>query len=45
MAEVKSLGSWKINGNFEKGCQNKKKALGGNKWVGTAGTSPFGAYG
>ena len=47
MAEVKSLGS------FEKLMETLKKRLseqekrhqGGNKWVGTAGTSPFGAYG
>ena len=47
MNEIKSLGS------FEKLMETLKKRLeeqkgrhqGGNKWVGTAGTSPFGAYG
>ena len=47
MEEIKSLGS------FEKLMETLKKRLeeqkarhqGGNKWIGTAGTSPFGAYG
>ena len=47
MAEIKSLGG------FEKLMETLKKRLeeqkarhqGGNKWIGTAGTSPFGAYG
>ena len=47
MKEIKSLG------NFEKLMETLKKRLeeqkkrhqGGNKWIGTAGTSPFGAYG
>ena len=47
MKQIKSLG------NFEKLMETLKKRLkeqkkrhqGGNKWVGTAGTSPFGAYG
>jgi len=47
MAEIKSLGG------FEKLMETLKQRLaeqkgrhqGGNKWVGTAGTSPFGAYG
>lgn len=47
MKEIKSLG------NFEKLIETLKKRLkeqkkrhqGGNKWIGTAGTSPFGAYG
>ncbi|MFL2802377.1 MAG: vWA domain-containing protein [Paracoccaceae bacterium] len=47
MKEIKSLGS------FEKLMETLKKRLeeqkgrhqGGNKWIGTAGTSPFGAYG
>ena len=46
MAEIKSLGG------FEKLMETLKKRLeeqkarhqGGNKWIGTAGTSPFGAY-
>ena len=46
-AEIKSLGG------FEKLMETLKKRLeeqkarhqGGNKWIGTAGTSPFGAYG
>ena len=47
MAEIEALGG------FEKLIETLKKRLeeqkgrhqGGNKWVGTAGTSPFGAYG
>ena len=47
MKQIKSLG------NFEKLMETLKKRLeeqkkrhqGGNKWIGTAGTSPFGAYG
>ena len=47
MAEIDSLGG------FEKLMETLKKRLeeqkarhqGGNKWIGTAGTSPFGAYG
>ena len=47
MRQIKSIG------NFEKLMETLKKRLkeqkkrhqGGNKWVGTAGTSPFGAYG
>ena len=47
MKQIKSIG------NFEKLMETLKKRLkeqkkrhqGGNKWVGTAGTSPFGAYG
>ena len=47
MEEINSLGS------FEKLMETLKKRLeeqkdrhqGGNKWIGTAGTSPFGAYG
>ena len=47
MNQIKSLG------NFEKLMKTLKKRLeeqkkrhqGGNKWIGTAGTSPFGAYG
>ena len=47
MAEIEALGG------FEKLMETLKKRLeeqkgrhqGGNKWVGTAGTSPFGAYG
>ena len=46
MKQIKSLG------NFEKLMETLKKRLeeqkkrhqGGNKWIGTAGTSPFGAY-
>jgi len=47
MKQIKPLG------NFEKLMETLKKRLkeqkkrhqGGNKWIGTAGTSPFGAYG
>ena len=47
MKQIKSMG------NFEKLMETLKKRLeeqkkrhqGGNKWIGTAGTSPFGAYG
>ena len=43
----------KILGDFDKLIETLKKRLvrtkkrheGGNKWIGTSGTSPFGAYG
>ena len=47
MAEVQSLGSFDtlmetLKQRLE---EQKERHQGGNKWVGTAGTSPFGAYG
>ena len=45
--EIKALGGFE---NLMKTLQNRlqeqqKRHQGGNKWIGTAGTSPFGAYG
>ena len=47
MAEIKSLGSWdEIMETLKKRLEEQQKRHeGGNKWIGTAGTSPFGAYG
>ena len=47
MKEIKSLGSFeKLMETLKKRLkEQKKRHQGGNKWVGTAGTSPFGAYG
>ncbi|MCP1335032.1 vWA domain-containing protein [Futiania mangrovi] len=44
---VESLGGWdKLMEEFKKRLEEQKKRHeGGNKWIGTAGTSPFGAYG
>ncbi len=44
---VESLGGWEklmetLRQRLE---EQKKRHQGGNKWIGTAGTSPFGAYG
>ena len=46
-AEIKSLGGFDelmetLKQRLE---EQKKRHQGGNKWIGTAGTSPFGAYG
>jgi uncharacterized protein len=46
-AAVESLGGWeKLMETLKKRLEEQKERhQGGNKWVGTAGTSPFGAYG
>jgi uncharacterized protein len=46
-AEIEALGGWEklmetLRQRLE---QQKERHQGGNKWIGTAGTSPFGAYG
>ena len=47
MEEIKSLGSWEeIMETLKKRLEEQKERhQGGNKWIGTGGTSPFGAYG
>lgn len=47
MAEIESLGDWdKIMETLKKRLEEQKERHeGGNKWIGTAGKSPFGAYG
>ena len=47
MAEIAALGSWEeIMETLKKRLEEQKERhQGGNKWIGTAGTSPFGAYG
>jgi len=47
MAEIEALGSWDeimaaLRQRLE---EQKERHQGGSKWIGTAGTSPFGAYG
>ncbi|MBY8976938.1 VWA domain-containing protein [Rhodobacteraceae bacterium NNCM2] len=46
-ALVESLGGWeKLMETLQKRLEEQKgRHQGGNKWIGTAGTSPFGAYG
>ncbi len=46
-AEIESMGGWeKLMEEFKKRLQEQEKRhQGGNKWIGTGGTSPFGAYG
>ncbi len=46
-AMIESLGGWeKIMEELQKRLQEQEgRHQGGNKWIGTAGTSPFGAYG
>lgn len=46
-AEIEALGGWEklmetLRQRLE---EQKERHQGGNKWIGTAGTSPFGAYG
>lgn len=45
--EVEALGGWdKLMETLKKRLEEQKKRhQGGSKWIGTAGTSPFGAYG
>ena len=47
MAEIEKLGSWEeIMETLKKRLEEQKERhRGGNKWIGTGGTSPFGAYG
>ncbi|OAN52282.1 VWA domain-containing protein [Paramagnetospirillum marisnigri] len=47
MAEIKSLGGFdKLMETLKKRLEEQKERhQGGSKWIGTAGTSPFGAYG
>lgn len=47
MAEIEALGSWDdIMETLKKRLEEQKERHeGGNKWIGTAGKSPFGAYG
>ncbi|WP_069299700.1 vWA domain-containing protein [Neptunicoccus sediminis] len=47
MAEIESLGGFdKLMETLkERLKEQEKRHQGGNKWIGTAGTSPFGAYG
>ncbi len=46
-AEIEALGGWeKLMETLKKRLEEQKERhQGGNKWIGTAGTSPFGAYG
>ena len=46
-ADIKALGGWdKLMETLKKRLEEQKgRHQGGNKWIGTAGTSPFGAYG
>ena len=46
-AQIEALGGWeKIMEELRKRLEEQKKRHeGGSKWIGTAGTSPFGAYG
>src|SRR3954454_22753321 len=47
MEEIRSLGSWEeIMETLKKRLEEQEgRHQGGSKWIGTAGTSPFGAYG
>ena len=47
ISKIKSLGSFKkLMETLKKRIEEQKKRhQGGNKWIGTSGTSPFGAYG
>jgi len=46
-AQIQALGGWdKLMETLKKRLEEQKERHeGGNKWIGTAGTSPFGAYG
>ncbi|MBK6599404.1 MAG: VWA domain-containing protein [Proteobacteria bacterium] len=46
-AKVEALGGWEklLQTLRERLKEQKERHQGGNKWIGTAGTSPFGAYG
>ena len=47
MEEIKSLGSWEeiMETLKQRLAEQQGRHQGGNKWIGTGGTSPFGAYG
>jgi len=47
MAEIDGMGDWdKLMETLKQRLEEQKERhQGGNKWIGTAGTSPFGAYG
>ncbi|HEX4736249.1 MAG TPA: VWA domain-containing protein [Allosphingosinicella sp.] len=47
MEEIKALGSWDeiMEALKQRLAEQKERHQGGSKWIGTAGTSPFGAYG
>ncbi|HVI91909.1 MAG TPA: VWA domain-containing protein [Dongiaceae bacterium] len=47
MAAIEALGGWdKLMETLKQRLEEQKgRHQGGNKWIGTAGTSPFGAYG
>ena len=47
MEKIKALGSWdEIMETLKKRIEEQEKRhQGGNKWIGTGGTSPYGAYG
>jgi uncharacterized protein with von Willebrand factor type A (vWA) domain len=47
MAEIQALGSWEeiMAALKERLAEQKERHEGGSKWIGTGGTSPFGAYG
>ncbi len=47
MSEISSLGSFEnlMETLKRRLAEQEKRHQGGNKWIGTAGTSPFGAYG
>ena len=46
-AQIEALGGWeKLMETLKKRLEEQKERhQGGNKWIGTAGTSPYGAYG
>jgi uncharacterized protein with von Willebrand factor type A (vWA) domain len=46
-ARIEALGGWEalIRTLKERLAEQKSRHQGGNKWIGTGGTSPFGAYG
>jgi uncharacterized protein with von Willebrand factor type A (vWA) domain len=46
-AQIQALGGWDklIETLKRRLAEQKERHQGGNKWIGTAGTSPFGAYG
>ncbi|MEX1147563.1 MAG: VWA domain-containing protein, partial [Sphingomonadales bacterium] len=47
MQKIEAMGDWdKLMETLQKRLEEQKdRHQGGNKWIGTAGTSPFGAYG
>ncbi|MBI4967605.1 MAG: VWA domain-containing protein [Rhodospirillales bacterium] len=47
MEQIKALGGWEklMETLKERLKEQKERHQGGSKWIGTAGTSPFGAYG